>query len=98
MALGSHLSSSQVLEAIRAPLTRQETLHALKHIILGHHEQKLDYVQAGLVDLLLQILEDEPGYRQTRTRGAPVVETDVIIILGSLARGTNDLDRSPAKR
>ncbi|KAK6498541.1 hypothetical protein TWF481_011129 [Arthrobotrys musiformis] len=87
MALSSHLSSSRVLDAIRSPPTRQETLHALKHIILGHHEQKLEYVQAGLVDLLLQILEEEPGYRQTRTKKTPAIETDVIIILGSLARG-----------
>ncbi|KAF3283104.1 hypothetical protein TWF970_001093 [Orbilia oligospora] len=87
MALGSHISCSHVLQAIQAPLTRQETLHSLKHIILGHHEQKLEYVQAGLVDVLLQILDDEPGYRQTKTKKTPVVETDVIIILGSLARG-----------
>ncbi|KAK6329851.1 hypothetical protein TWF718_003283 [Orbilia javanica] len=99
MALGSHPSSSRVLDAIRAPLTRQETLHALKHIILGHHDQKLEYVQAGLVDLLLQVLEDEPGYRQTRVKKTSVVETDIIIILGSLARGgsvfltTNQLER-----
>ncbi|KAK6360796.1 hypothetical protein TWF730_006918 [Orbilia blumenaviensis] len=87
MAPVSHLSCSQLLEAIRAPSTRQDTLNGLKHIILGHDEQKLEYVRAGLVDLLLQILEEEPGYRQTRTKQTPAVETDVVIVLGSLARG-----------
>ncbi|KAK6514454.1 hypothetical protein TWF281_004654 [Arthrobotrys megalospora] len=87
MAPGSYPSGSHLLDAIRATSTRQGTLHDLKSIIIGHDEQKLDYVRAGLVDLLLQILEEESGHHQTRAKQTPVVETDVVIILGTLARG-----------
>ncbi|EPS40140.1 hypothetical protein H072_6085 [Dactylellina haptotyla CBS 200.50] len=87
MTLGAQPTGSQVIEAIRAPETRKDALHALKHIVLGHDEQKLEYVRAGLVDFLLLILEEEPGYRQTRNKQSLQIETDVVIILGSLARG-----------
>ncbi|KAK6525499.1 hypothetical protein TWF694_005630 [Orbilia ellipsospora] len=99
MALGAQPSGSQVIDAIRAPDSRQDALHALKHIILGHDEQKLEYVRAGLVNFLLLILEEEPGYRQTKHRPSLEIETDVVIILGSLARGGSVfLNSSQAER
>ncbi|EWC43522.1 hypothetical protein DRE_07484 [Drechslerella stenobrocha 248] len=87
MALGPQPTGSQVIGAIRAPDTRREALHSLKHIILGHDEQKLEYVRAGLVDFLITILAEEPAFRHTRSKQPPDVETDIVIILGSLARG-----------
>ncbi|KAF3919872.1 hypothetical protein ABW21_db0202371 [Orbilia brochopaga] len=88
MALGTQPTGAQVISAVRAQDTRQEAVHALKHIILGHDELKLEYAREGLVDILVAILEeDEPGHRHTRNKTALEVQTDVVIILGSLARG-----------
>ncbi|KAF3941716.1 hypothetical protein ABW19_dt0206050 [Dactylella cylindrospora] len=87
MALGPQPGVSQIFAAIRTPDTRLDSLQRLKHIILGHDEQKLEYVRAGLVDFLLSVLEDDLNNWQTRSKESLEAQTDVIIILGSLARG-----------
>ncbi|KAJ6256551.1 hypothetical protein Dda_8414 [Drechslerella dactyloides] len=88
MALGHRLTGSQVISAVRAPDTRREAVHALKHTILGQDELKLEYAREGLVDSLIAVLEeDEPSQRHARNKAALEVETNIVIILGSLARG-----------